>query len=100
MPKPTEIAPNIEVMNHFCEKIAIEVLCLDGLETRGLDRLDFAEHSVWQIKEALAEAFRTGECLAAEAAQAEIAELKAKIAVLKKQAVSDSWTINPERMGR
>lgn len=89
-----------ETMNAVFETIAKDILCLDTLDTRGSDSLDFAEHSVWQIKEALAEAFRAGECLAEEAAKEKITELEAEIEVMTKQAVSDSWAINPERMGR
>ena len=82
------------------EKIAKNILCLDTLETRNSDQLDFAEHSVWQVKSALTEAFHSGEILASAAQNEKIVELEKKIAKLEKQAVLDSWTISPEQMGR
>jgi hypothetical protein len=40
--------------------IAKEHLGLETLEAQGLDRLDFHDLSVWQIKKALQEAFYAG----------------------------------------
>lgn len=42
------------------EEIAKSVLGLETLESRQSDRLDFKELSVWQVKEALQEAFLAG----------------------------------------
>jgi hypothetical protein len=51
--------------DEIVKDIAKEILGLETLETRKSDTLDFKEFSVWQIKEALEEAFyagfRTGE---------------------------------------
>lgn len=41
-------------------EIATSILRLDTLETRKLDRLDFHDIAVWQIKEALEEAYEAG----------------------------------------
>ena len=41
-------------------EIAEAVLHLETLETRGADRLDFHDLSVWSIKEALYEAYVAG----------------------------------------
>lgn len=42
------------------EAIAQNILGLETLETRNSDDLDFCELSVWQIKEALAAAYKAG----------------------------------------
>jgi hypothetical protein len=42
------------------EKIAKESLQLDTLEERLKDELDFHEHAVWSIKEALERAYFAG----------------------------------------
>lgn len=49
------------------EDIAKERLLLETLETRGSDRLDFSEQSVWAIKQALEDAFDAGYRLCAQA---------------------------------
>ncbi len=54
-------------------KIAGEKLRVPTLETRGSDRLDFHEVSVWSILEALEEAYKLGVVTAA----AEAAKLDA-----------------------
>jgi hypothetical protein len=41
-------------------KIARDVLSLVTLETRKMDDLDFHEHAIWNIKEALEKAFESG----------------------------------------
>lgn len=41
-------------------QIAREVLHLETLETRNMDRLDFHEHAVWSIVEALERAYQAG----------------------------------------
>jgi hypothetical protein len=46
--------------DEIIEKIAKRRLFLDTLETRGNDRLDFSEQSVWDIRQALLEAFAAG----------------------------------------
>jgi len=43
------------------EQIAKNVLDLETLETRHSDSLDFHDLSVWQIKEALKQAFIAGQ---------------------------------------
>ena len=40
--------------------IAREVLDLETLESRRMDSLDFHEHAVWSIKEALERAYEAG----------------------------------------
>lgn len=51
-------------MNNKREKILLEiarkVLGLETLEARKLDSLDFHEHAVWSIKEALEKAYQAG----------------------------------------
>ena len=42
------------------EQITREILSLETLESRRLDRLDFHELSVWTIKEALEAAYEAG----------------------------------------
>ena len=46
--------------NAALETIARRHLDLETLETRNADRLDFHEHAVWQIRDALEAAFRLG----------------------------------------
>ncbi len=41
-------------------RIAEEALRLETLETRKMDGLDFHEHAVWSIKEALERAYEAG----------------------------------------
>jgi hypothetical protein len=43
------------------EKIAKEVLCLETLETRNMDDLDFHENAVWTIRKALEAAYEAGQ---------------------------------------
>lgn len=47
-------------MQRDIEEIATRVLGVETLETRNSDGLDFYEMAVWQIKEALEEAYRRG----------------------------------------
>ena len=42
------------------EKIAIETLMVETLETRKSDSLDFYDIAVWQIKDALEKAYELG----------------------------------------
>ncbi|WP_458789196.1 DUF6900 domain-containing protein [Adonisia turfae] len=41
-------------------RIAREVLDLETLESRRMDSLDFHEHAVWSIKDALERAYEAG----------------------------------------
>jgi len=41
-------------------RIAHETLGLETLETRDLDELDFTDQAVWNIKEALQQAYEAG----------------------------------------
>ncbi|MCC5823394.1 MAG: hypothetical protein LAT64_02560 [Phycisphaerales bacterium] len=41
-------------------RIAREALGLETLETRRMDSLDFHEHAVWTIKDALEQAYEAG----------------------------------------
>ncbi len=41
-------------------RIASETLGLETLEARNMDSLDFHEHAVWSIKEALERAYEAG----------------------------------------
>lgn len=41
-------------------RIARETLGLETLEARNMDSLDFHEHAVWSIKEALERAYEAG----------------------------------------
>lgn len=53
---------NFEALkNQKLEEIALEVLGLETLETRNASELDFKEQAVWQIKEALEQAYRAGQ---------------------------------------
>jgi len=47
-------------LDHEVQKIAAQVLRVPTLTTRNSDRLDFHELSVWQIKEALEQAYAAG----------------------------------------
>ena len=47
-------------MDEYLESIAQEFLHIETLETRNSDELDFHEVSVWELKEALKQAFLTG----------------------------------------
>lgn len=42
------------------DRIAREVLGLETLESRRMDRLDFHEHAVWSVQEALERAYEAG----------------------------------------
>jgi Family of unknown function (DUF6900) len=42
------------------DRIAREVLDLETLEERKMDSLDFKEHAVWSIKQALLDAYAAG----------------------------------------
>ena len=42
------------------DRIAREALGLETLETRRMDGLDFHEHAVWSVKEALERAYEAG----------------------------------------
>jgi hypothetical protein len=44
----------------YATKIAKEILDLETLETRNMDRLDFHELSVWEIRDALVAAYNEG----------------------------------------
>lgn len=46
------------------DTIAFTQLDLPSLETRGSDRLDFSDQSVWQIKAALEAAYEAGRAAA------------------------------------
>ena len=48
-------------MNKEILKIAQTVLRLETLETQNSDSLDFQEHAVWAIKEALEQAYKKGQ---------------------------------------
>ena len=48
-------------MNKELLKIARTILDLETLETRNSDSLDFKEHSVWNIKDALEQAYKKGQ---------------------------------------
>lgn len=47
-------------MNNTLEQIAREHLSLETLDTRNADSLDFHEHAVWCIRDALAAAYAAG----------------------------------------
>lgn len=49
------------IMNKEILKIAQTVLRLETLETQNSDSLDFQEHAVWMIKEALEQAYKKGQ---------------------------------------
>ena len=53
MPKPDD-------MQQTLERIARETLNVATLETRGRDQLDFHDISVWQIRQALEQAYEAG----------------------------------------
>jgi hypothetical protein len=48
------------LMNTTLEQIALKHLSLETLDTRNSDGLDFHEHAVWCIKDALAAAYAAG----------------------------------------
>ena len=54
-------------LDEILEQIAKEKLNLETLKTRNSDGLDFKEHSVWAIKQALEEAFDAGYRMCAQA---------------------------------
>lgn len=47
-------------MTKQLEQIASDVLGLETLQTRNMDSLDFSDQAVWQIKEALQQAYEAG----------------------------------------
>ena len=47
-------------LDQLFQQIALDHLCIDTLETRHSDRLDFHEVSVWGIQSALLAAFDAG----------------------------------------
>ncbi len=47
-------------VDEIIDQIAKKHLRLKTLETRGCDHLDFSEHSVFEIKKALEEAYKSG----------------------------------------
>lgn len=47
-------------MQKTLEKIALDHLFIDTLETRNRDSLDFHDVSVWAVKSALQAAYRAG----------------------------------------
>jgi hypothetical protein len=49
-----------ETQAEVVAKIAREVLCLDTLETRHSDTLDFSDQAVWQLRAALEAAYSAG----------------------------------------
>jgi hypothetical protein len=66
-------------------RIAREVLSLETLESRKMDSLDFHEHAVWSIKDALERAYEAGREAAernARSTQADdaLAEVASKVA--------------------
>lgn len=48
-------------MNKELQTIAQTILDLETLETRNSDSLDFTEQAVWNIKEALEQAYKAGQ---------------------------------------
>ncbi|MEL6741212.1 MAG: hypothetical protein AAFP26_11205 [Planctomycetota bacterium] len=46
--------------NNVINRIAREVLGLETIESRRMDSLDFHEHAVWSIKDALERAYEAG----------------------------------------
>lgn len=58
MPKA---APKPDTETATIEAIAARYLDLETLETRSADALDFSEQAVWQIRCALAAAYRAGQ---------------------------------------
>ena len=48
-------------MNEQLLKIAKTILDLETLETRKSDSLDFKEQAIWNIKEALEQAYKAGQ---------------------------------------
>jgi len=48
-------------MENEIEKIAQKVLNIKTLKTQNSDELDFHDISVWELKEALEEAYKMGE---------------------------------------
>lgn len=47
-------------MKDDLERIALEILNLETLETRNSDSLDFSDKAVWTLKAALEAAFKAG----------------------------------------
>ena len=52
--------PENTVPDEILEQIAREHLAITTLTTRRTDRLDFHDTAVWQLREALAAAYRAG----------------------------------------
>jgi hypothetical protein len=61
-------AADVGDLTNVLEEIARRKLHLSTLMERRSDRLDFHEHSVWSIREALEEAYRAGFAAGANAA--------------------------------
>jgi hypothetical protein len=47
-------------MENLLQKIALDHLFIESLETRNSDRLDFHDVSVWAVKSALMAAYEAG----------------------------------------
>ena len=64
IPKPrrTKMTPAKPTQHALktADRIAREVLDLETLEERKMDRLDFKEQAVWSIKQALLDAYAAG----------------------------------------
>ena len=57
---------NPEAIQDLLEKIALDHLFIQSLETQMSDRLDFHEVSVWGVKSALQAAFEAGRMAATQ----------------------------------
>ena len=57
---------NPEAIQDLLEKIALDHLFIQNLETQMSDRLDFHEVSVWGVKSALQAAFEAGRMAATQ----------------------------------
>ncbi len=52
--------PADKAMENLLQKIALDHLLIESLETRNIDRLDFHDVSVWAVKSALMAAYEAG----------------------------------------
>ncbi len=52
--------PADKAMEKLLQKIALDHLFIESLETRNSDRLDFHDVSVWAVKSALLAAYEAG----------------------------------------
>jgi len=59
MPRRTKTDPNAQ-RDALILEIAQRQFCIETLETRNWDRLDFHDVAVWAIRAALEEAFEAG----------------------------------------